>query len=224
MGAGGAAHDLVEHRIHLTEQHIDEAVEQFEALCGEAGTPCRVARETGDPFDKLISLWRYHDLTVVGLQGLFEYGVIHNPDDLVIRLIARGVRPIIAAARQYRPIGRVLVAYSGSMESAKALKRFIQSRPWPDIVLKIVNFGDEAGEGDHLLADAADYCRLHGIDAERERVDGPVRDVLLPHAAAWNADLIVIGSASRARILKHLLGDTALHTIRHAQIPLYVTQ
>ncbi len=162
LGAGAAASDLVEHRLHLTEQHIQESIASFEAACSDAGIKHTVARETGDPFDQLISLWRYHDLTVAGLRGLFEYGVVHNPDDMVIRLIAKGVRPILAVAREYRPIRRVLAAYNGSMESAKALKNFAQLAAWPDIELAIACIGLPADESDQLLADAAAYCRLYG--------------------------------------------------------------
>ncbi len=224
VGAGAAAHELVEHRLQLTEQHVEESIGSYETACEKAGIPCRVVRETGDPFDKLISQWRYHDLTVAGLRGLFEYGVVHNPDDMLISLIAKGVRPILAVAREYRPIKRVLVAYGGSMESAKALKQFVQSHLWAKITLKIVSFDMPRDKAEDLLRDAAGYCLVHGYKAETEHREGSPRDRLLEHAAEWKADLIVMGSTSRARIFKHLLGDTALHAVCHADIPLFLTQ
>ncbi len=223
-GAGAAAHDLVEHRLQLTKQHLEESISSFESACDKAGLTHSVVRETGNPFDKLISLWRYHDFTIAGLRGLFEYGVVHNPDDMLVQLIAKGVRPILAVARTYRPIKRVLVAYSGSMESAKSLKRFIQTRLWPKITLKIVCFDMDKKEAGTLLADAVGYCDAHGYHAEQERVEGHPRDQLLEYARQWPADLIVMGSTSRARIFKHLLGDTTLHAVRHAEIPLFLTQ
>ena len=224
MGAGAAATELVEHRLQLTEQHVTESIERFESACAEAGVSCSVVRETGNPYEKLISLWRYHDFTVAGLRGLFEYGIFHNPDDVLIQLIAKGVRPILAVAREYRPIRNVLVAYSGSMESAKALKRFVQLRLWPDIALKIVSFDRAHEKTDSLLADAAGYCRLHGYEAETQHLEGSPTKHLLEHADQCKADLIVMGSSSRARIFQHLLGDTTLHAIRHAEIPLFLTQ
>ncbi len=86
-----------------------------------------------------------------------------------------------------------------------------------------MHFG-KGEEGADLLADAAEYCRLHGFDPITEHVDGDPRDKLLPHAEAWGADLIAMGSTARARIFKHLLGDTVLHAIRTAHIPLLLTQ
>ena len=121
-----------------------------------------------------------------------------------------------------RTVRRVLVAYSGSMESAKALKRFIQSRIWPGITLKIVCFARDDAET--LLADAAGYCQAHGHEAETERLEGSPKEGMLVHAGQWQADLIVMGSSQRTRLFKHLLGDTTLHAIRHAEIPLFLTQ
>ena len=224
MGAGAAATELVEHRLQLTEQHVTESIEGFESACAEAGVSCSVVRETGNPYEKLISLWRYHDFTVAGLRGLFEYGIFHNPDDVLIQLIAKGVRPILAVARDYRPIRRVLVAYSGSMESAKALKQFVQLRLWPEITLKIVSFDREHDNADSLLDDAAAYCRLHGYEAEVQHLAGSPTRHLLEHADQCKTDLVVMGSSSRARIFQHLLGDTTLHAVRHAEIPLFLTQ
>ncbi len=224
MGGGAAATELVEHRLQRTEKLVVEAIAHFESACACVDVPYTIVRETGNPYEKLISLWRYHDLTVAGLRGLFEYGLFHNPDDVLIQLIAKGVRPILAVAPTHRSVRRVLAAYSGSSESAKALKRFVQTRLWADITLRIVCFDRSADEAEELLADASGYCRLHGYDAEVEHLPGSPIKGLLGDAGAWNADLIVMGSSSRARIFQHLMGDTTLHAIRHAEIPLYLTQ
>ncbi len=224
VGGGAAAASLAEHRIHVTEEHVEQAIADFEQACADAGMIHSVDRETGDPFDQLIALWRYHDLTIAGLRGLFEYGVVENPDDVLIRLISEGVRPILAVPKAYRPIRKVLVAYNGSMESAKALKQFVRMNLWPDIALQIVCFDMTRQESETLLADASSYCRSHGLAAQTQHVDGGPREHLLEYAQQGEADLIVLGSTSRARIFKRLLGDTALHCLRNADVPLFLTQ
>ena len=169
-------------------------------------------------------MWRYHDLTIFGLRGLFEYGVVHNPDDILIQLIREGVRPMLAVAETYRPIKRVLISYGGSMSSAKAMKHFIQSALWPDQVIKIVCFDKKPEEAEKLLGDAQAYCQSHGTDAETELVSEPPRDSLIEHATGWNADIIVMGSTARSRMARFVLGDTALQTIQTAHIPLYLAR
>lgn len=223
MGAGAAAHDLVEHRLKLAEEHVEASIRKFEAACAEAGVVGRVARESGDPFEKLTALSRYHDLVVAGLRGLFEYGVVREPDDLLTRVAAKGVRPMLAVAKAYREVRRVLVAYDGSMEASKSQRRFMQMGLWPDIKLGIVCF-DDKDDGERLLADAAEYCALWGHEPQTHLEDGSPRDRLLPFAGEWKADLLVMGTTSRLRLLQHLLGDTVLHCLREAEIPLFVTR
>jgi nucleotide-binding universal stress UspA family protein len=224
VGAGAAAHALAEHRISITEERVEQGISDFQGACESHGITCEVVRETCDPFAELMDLWRFHDLTIIGLRGLFEYGVVHNPDDWVVDIVRRGVRPILAVSREHQAIRRALIAFSGSMESAKAMKRFVQMRPWPDPTVKVVTFNRKSEQGSRLLDGAAVYCRAHGLDAETELMEGNPRDVLLEHAEGWGADLIVMGSSRRGRIFKRVLGDTAIRAIRESNVPLFLTQ
>lgn len=224
LGGGAAAAELREHRMREVLASQEEQIAQFQQVFDAASCVARVVRETGDPFEELTSLWRYHDLTIVGLQGLFEYGVVRDPHDCVVRLIAKGIRPILAVAREYRPIRRVVIAYNGSMESAKTMKQFIQSRLWDDPEVHLVCFELNEGEAKTLLHAAEDYCRAHGYEATIHYHAEPPRTGLLPFAAGLNADLIVMGSTNRSRLAKLMLGDTAVHLLRHATVALFLGQ
>lgn len=224
IGAGASAHDLVDFRRRATAEHIQDAISSFEAACRDAAVPFSVHPERGEPFEQLTRLWCYCDLTVSGLQGLFEYDVIRSPKDVLIRLIAKGIRPIVAIAEEHRPIRNVLIAYNGSMESAETMKRFVQMRLWPDVQLKIVSFGFSPDEQDMLLNDAMDYCRAHEYAVEIEGSTESARHGLLAMCERSECDLIVMGSTARARIIKRILGDTAYHAIRHSSVPLFLAQ
>jgi nucleotide-binding universal stress UspA family protein len=224
LGGASAAHQLSEHRMEITRERIEEVIEQFKAACHDAGMVHSVVQESGDPLEELTSLWRYHDLTVIGLRGLFEYGVVHNPDDKIVRLIARGIRPILAVAEEPHQIRRVLIAYNGSIESAKAMKRFVQSRLWPDVELKIASFGFDDEEAEPMLTAAASYCRKHGYEPQIENVPAYPQEGLLKHSHNWGADLVVMGATSRSKLARLILGETALEAMQHSDVPLYLTQ
>ena len=211
-------------RVNVTETRVREAVEQFAAACSDAGVTYRVERESGNPFDLMVSHTRYYDLIVFGLRGLFEYGVVRDPEDALIRLIGQGVRPVLAVASAHRRIQRVLIAYSGSMESAQAMKRFVQMRLWRDVALEIVCCEKGQFEAAKLLEDAATYCRAHGFEPGVKDIAGPAREHLLAYAKERQADLIVMGNSIRNLLLRHLLGDTMLHTIQNADLPLLLAQ
>ncbi|MHC5113283.1 MAG: universal stress protein [Planctomycetota bacterium] len=224
MGGGAAAHALAEHRLQVTGERVESACADFERLCVDGGINHQVVRETGDLMDSLCDLWRYHDLTIFGLRGLFEYGVLRNPDDEVIRLLGRGVRPIVAVSEEHRPIRHVLVAYNGSMESAKAMKRFVQMRLWPDVTLQIVCFYKHRDVAVKLLEDAAGYCRAHGFQTDTEAVEGSPVDELLDYAGSCGADMIALGTSDRHKLRKLVLGDVVTAAIRNSELPLFLAR
>lgn len=222
LGGASVAQRLAEHRVAITQERVEAEIAGFEAACTKASVPYLVDRERGDAFELLLDLWRYHDLTIIGLRGLFEYGVVHNPDDHVIRLIHRGVSPIIAVSSEYREVNRVLIAYNGSHEAAMAMKRFAQLRPWPDAEVKVVCFGFDEEAATPLLIDATGYLRAHGWEPEAESLSGTPKKGLLAHAQSWGADLVVMGSVSRGRIAKLVMGDTTPEVFMHAGVPLFL--
>lgn len=226
VGGEHYADELRKYRISLTKEHVQEAISKFESACTEAVIKYQVKQEERkDPFDLMISLARYHDLMIFGLRSIFEYGIAgEEPKDTLARLISSGVRPIIAVSEEYRPIQKVMIAYSGSMESAKTMKRFIQLQPWPDVKLKIVTFQSSEDKARRLLFDASEYCRAHGFSVETESNSGAPKDFLLPMATMWQADMIVVGNSARNLLVKRILGETALHILRNADRPLFLCQ
>lgn len=224
LGGGAAAHGLAEQRVHLTEERIEAEVAAFETACRETGVPHRVLREEGDLFQRFISCWRYHDLTIVGLRGLFEYGLAGEGNDRIVHLVTSGVRPMLAVAQQHRVVRRVLIAYNGSLEAAKAMKRFVQMRLWPEPEIRLAYVGPSDAESDSLLHDAADYVRAHGYAPETENVAGDPVPALLDHARRIDADLVVMGATTRRRLARMILGDTVLHAMQNAEISLFLSR
>ena len=167
---------------------------------------------------------RYNDVTIFGLKSLFDYGFTIEPRDALIRLVSQGVRPIIAVSPQFRLVRNVLIAYSGSMESAKAMRRYVQLNPWRNVRLRIVHFGKCDDSTEKLLKDAADYCRDHGFANETEIVDQSARGHLIEYAQQNDMDLIVMGNSIRSLLIRHLLGDTVLNAIQQSDRPLFIAQ
>lgn len=228
---GPAAGETDMQRHYLTQEKIEAAISEFESACAAEGIKYRVKREDKETsFELMISLAHYHDLMIFGLQSIFEYHVslvdlsIEQPKDTLARLISAGVRPIVAVSDQFRPIHKVMIAYSGSMESAKTMKRFVQLRLWPDAQLKIVTYQSSEDKARQLLFDASEYCRAHGFHVEHDSNPGSPKEFLLPMATLWQADMIVLGNSARSLLMKRIIGETALHIIRNADRPLFMCQ
>lgn len=224
--AGGMAYAkrMASNRIWVTRECVDEAVAAFEQTCAQAGLDCTVARETGDAFDLMISHSRYHDLTIFGLKSLFDCGMTTEPKDALIRLVSQGVRPILAVSPQYRNIRKALVAYSGSMESAKAMRRFVQMRLWPDVTMEIIHFSPDADKGQALLHAASEYCRAHGYETQTQQLDLDPDTSILSYAQKTGSDIIVMGNSVRSLMSRQILDSTALATVQNADRPLFLAQ
>ncbi len=224
LGAGAYAKKLRKMRTEVTEERIEKALAKFEKKCNEATIAFKVKRETGDPFELMISHARYNDLIIFGLKSLFDYGFTPEPQDNLMRLVSQGVRPILAVSPAYREIRKVLIAYSGSMESAKAMRRYVQLRAWPNVNLRIVSFEENNKKALKRLKAARGYCRAHGYETEIDAVAGSAKDALIEYAQQKEFDLIVMGNSIRSLLLRQLLGDTALNTIQRADRPLFLSQ
>ena len=224
-GAGVYAQRMREKKIQVTKGGMEQAIAAFKEHCTNQQVVCRrIKYEQGDTFEVMIDEDRFNDLTIFGLRSIFEYGFVTDPDKAIIKLLRHGVRPILAVAEQYRPVKKVLVALSGSMESARALRDYLLLHPWPGAAIRLVHFTNHKEPEPFLLEKAADYCQAHGFDVDTDLVEGNPRSDLLSFARDHEADLIVMGNSSQNIIKRSLLGDTVLETIHSADIPLFLSQ
>lgn len=225
IGAAKYAQDLREQRIARSHKLDEMAIGKLEAACADADVPMRTIRAEGNPLEVLSSTWRYHDLCVLGVRGWFDYGVLPDAQDALLKLIAKGVRPILAVTDEAQPVRSAVIAYNGSPESAKAMKQFAQMSLWPGIEVQIVCVGSPKSDepAETMLQEAADYCRLHGLKPSVVQMDGDVGDALLRAAVRAEAGVIVLGSSYRKILMRQRFGKNALRLIKTSAIPLFLS-
>ena len=224
-GGGAAAVELREHRVAVTRERIEEAVDILKTACNESDVQVIIHREQGKPFELMVQHARYHDLSVFGLRSMFEYDLLGSldvkPADVLSRMVLGGVRPVVAVSERFRPIRRVLIAYGGSVRAADTMKLFIRLNPWPDVSLKLLSCSSDMPDADRRLSDASIYCRQHGVEPEMKYRSGSPGKEILSEAAEWDADLIVLGMSRASIFSRSVFGTTALHVLRNADRPLF---
>ena len=110
MGVEAVTAELREERLQRAKADVAAAKAIFSDRCRADGVEHGFSEQVGDPFEIVGQLVRYQDMCVFGLRGLFEHDVVPEPRDALERLVASGVRPILAVGEEYRPIKKVLVA------------------------------------------------------------------------------------------------------------------
>ena len=221
IGGSSTAHAASEDIRERTQHNEAEAVDMFVDACAKSDVAYSVDRSSGDILDKMERLRYFHDLLIVGLRGLFEYGVFRDPHDEVSRLLHRGIRPLLATAKEYKPVKRVLIAYHGSRAGASTIERFAMLNAFDVEHVKILTVRKDVERAQEDLAPAVDYLEAWGYTVETEIKDGSPAPTLLEESEAWKADLLVMGSSGRFSIRQLLLGNTISQCLRDTTVPIF---
>lgn len=173
---------------------------RFETAC--AGLPSRFwqleAGEGSEVIGGAIVCCRYVDLAIFGQQHGDDAPV---PDGLVEQVIAGCGRPVLVvpSAGRFAEVGkRVLVAWTGSREAARAVHDALPLlRGAETVTVLSLQLPKEGAPGGLPPVDVADHLRVHGVTARYNRwlvADLAAVDAVLNRASDDAADLTVIGA------------------------------
>jgi nucleotide-binding universal stress UspA family protein len=187
-------------------ESVDAAARETKALfdfrIAQARLPSRWWRvevgEYADVVGSTVVCCRYLDLAVFGQQDGDDSTV---PEGVVERVIAESGRPVLVvpSAGRYPDAGRnILVAWSGSRESARALHDALPLLEKADeVTLLSLQLPSAPVRGGLPPLDVLDHLRVHGIEVKYERAiihDLPAVDMVLNRASDLGSDLTVMGA------------------------------
>lgn len=208
------------------QESLEKARKTFENGVNAAGLTDRSRWSVahGRPLESLSLRSRYADLTVVPQSGPEGEG---GGEDLVDDLIMASGRPILVIPYIGAPptIGhKVLVAWNGSREAARAVS---DAMPILETADSIEIFAVEpSGIGDVPGADIAEHLSRHSLKisaAKTAGLDIDVGDVLLNQVADSGADLIVMGAYGHSRMRELVLGGATRHILGHMTVPVLLS-
>lgn len=220
--------EIIETQQKTLRAQARRAEQAFRSATAEAGLQSEWSCVEGELLSTLLRYARYTDLMVVGQpaeedplstsQGVADELAIHaGTPVLVIPYI--GAREAIGE--------RVLVAWNGRRESARALHDALPllERARTATVVS-VNPHTQAQEEGNLPATIGLHLARHGIHAEPKELIAPdlqTAEVLLSHAASIAADLIVMGAYGHSRVRELILGGVTRHVLRHMTVPVLLS-
>jgi len=176
--------------------------------------------------DAVIARGRYADLTVLAQPSPEETGVAIDYDAPAEIVMSLG-RPVLMVpyAGIFADAGkRILVAWSGTRESARALGDalpFLVSAN--EVTILSVN---PAADAAVMEVDLKQWLLAHGISSRTQTAhtnEIEVSDVLLSAAADFSADLLVMGAYGRPRLRELILGGATHDIFRHMTMPVLMS-
>jgi nucleotide-binding universal stress UspA family protein len=119
----------------------------------------------------------------------------------------------------------VAIAWNGSIQGAHAVSAAlpILTRARSVHILAVATEKSAAEQALKLRS----YLGWHGIPSEvhtAERTADPVGATLLSMAEVNKADLLVLGGYTHSRIRENILGGVTHHVLRHARMPVFLSQ
>jgi len=211
--------------LRRAEERVQLALEQFKAMADRLGVQTFEARSSNDDeYAGLCMQARYADLVVLGQAAADDDNEGSLLPDLPDYVLLNCGRPVLLVPRtgRFPTIGkRVMVAWNGSVEAAKAVTAALPLlRGAEQVTLAVLgNSADTLGESPG--ADIALYLARHGVNVEvlrRPEAADPGK-AILSLAADFNVDLLVMGAYGHSRFREMMLGGATRTILATATLP-----
>lgn len=195
---------------------LEDAVRQL----AEAGiTEVETLQRHGRLVDTLEELEPGAELVVLGKRGEHcDFAKGHLGGELQ-RVIRASVRPVLVAARAFRPIERFLIAYDGGPSVTKAIEFALSSPLLKGLHCHLLRAGKVDDTAKWYLEEAADKLRADGFQVTAAAQAGPPEEVIAQVVKAAGIDLLVMGAYGHSPIRNLVLGSTTTTMVRTCQVP-----
>ena len=182
--------------------------------------------EEGVPFERIIEDMKYHDLLLVGCDPHFFYGHPKKRTNTLAGVFHNTVGPTIVVPKKHRDVGRVLIATNGENSASRAIRRFVELKPFgEDLVVELLFVHDMEDQADaefHLQM-TKDYLSAHGFKARVHSMsNGSSADLILEKAREMDADLIVAGSKTSRGVKGYGLSKTTQALTDQEEVAVFV--
>ncbi len=220
----GARSRLLAELAALDEQRAKLAAAQGHAILEDAETILRADGVTqvsrrlrrGDLLDALHEVEADTRAIVLGKRGEgADFASGHLGSNLE-RIVRSTQVPVLVAARAFRPVARVLLAYDDSPSARRAVDRMANSPVFAGLSVTVAHVG---GTNPAVTEPALTRLRAAGLSVTPRTLPGEPDAVLGRLIAEDGFDLLVMGAYGHSRIRTLIIGSTTTAMIQTVRAP-----
>lgn len=158
-------------------------------------------------------------LFVLGKRGEhadFDSGHLGSQLERVVRAVNR---PVLVAARAFRPITRFMIAFDGSATTRKCVEMVAASPLLRGLDCHVLMVGQPSPDHDAHLDWSRTQLASAGFDPQLHLIAGTPDTVIAQQVTALDIDLLVMGAYGHSKIRRMIVGSTTTQVLRSCQIP-----
>ncbi|MCC5982743.1 MAG: universal stress protein [Rhodobacteraceae bacterium] len=228
----GARTALLEELAELDAQrarlvlHRGRAIlEDARAILDQAGINEITTRlRHGDIVDTVTEQESGAEMVLVGKRGeAADFARGHLGSNLE-RIVRASTKPVFVAARAFKPIERVLIAYDGGASAMRAVDHVARTSLYRGLQVSVITVGTATDTARKGLADAKAMLAAAGIEAATDIVSGQPETALARLVEQTPFDMLVMGAYGHSRIRSLIIGSTTTEMIRSCKVPIVLTR
>jgi nucleotide-binding universal stress UspA family protein len=232
---GGAIHYaevLEKTKIKEADDHIKKLLDKFKKICILNGVGYNHAKYQGSPSERIIMESAYYDAIIVGMRTFFDF---ETEDETFIghpieKILGESITPVYAVPKDFQintvsdQKFRVLIAYDGSLLSARALQRFAQLG-LPDVLdATIITSQQDKTIADYLLDHAQEYLSSHGFQNIKKVCTKDNIIDMIDKEYLEQTDIFVVGAHSKRGLFDFMIGSLTRHLLAIEKKPVIIGQ
>lgn len=211
---------LDEQRARLAQKRGRAILEDAEAVLKQAGVETVSARlRNGDLLEAVAEAEVDARSIVIGKRGeAADFAKLHLGSNME-RIARASKKPVFVAARIFRPVRKVLIAYDGGQSAMKAVDHVARSPLFAGLDIRLLTAGAESVEARRALEGAQATLKAGGHETAAKLVPGQPDKVISETVERDGIDLLVMGAYGHSRIRSLFIGSTTTEMIRSCKIP-----
>lgn len=195
---------------------IEDARQQLAAL-GVSNVSLK--QRHGDFLETLEELEPHAELVVVGKRGEHA-GATQSPlGSNLEELVRISIRPVLVAARAFRPIKRFLIAFDNSASARKVVSYVAASPLLKGLECHVVMVGRADTAHQTALQAARDQLAGSGFAVSEKLRPGSAANVITDMVKELEIDLLAMGAYGHSHIREFIVGSTTTKMVRSCAVP-----
>ena len=211
--------ELDAQRSKLVAQRGRAILDDAHALLTRAGVADITTRlRHGDIVETVAEIEHDASLILIGKRGeAADFASGHLGSNLE-RIVRASTQPVLVAARAFKPVQKVLVAYDGGASALKAVDHITRSPVFEGLQITLATVGPCSAAATQALEHARALLQSAGRKAEALILEGQPETLLGQMVDRDGFDMVIMGAYGHSRIRSLMIGSTTTEMLRSCKV------